>query len=146
MASPGTEHTGEDRRLRRVTRVALAVVVVVPNLIGSGVVLLVAAWVLPLEPLVPDDGRVLARNFFAFDAYLLAAVVVGLFWGLLRMRIPPPPGPDADARTVERHRRRVRRVVLRGPLRLATVQTVLWMAAVAVFVLLNVFDSARLGF
>ena len=39
----------------------------------------------------------------------------------------------------------MRRVVLRGPLRLATVQTVLGLAALVLFVLINVFSSPRLG-
>lgn len=84
-------------------------------------------------------------NLVAFGAYLLGAVVVGVVWGHVRMRVPPAPGPDAVEGAVTRHRKRVQRVVLRGPLRLATVQTVLWVAATVVFVLLNVFSSPRLG-
>ncbi|MDD7967364.1 adenylate/guanylate cyclase domain-containing protein [Actinomycetospora lemnae] len=135
----------EDRGLRLVTRVALALVVVTPNIVGAGVVLVVAAWVLPLGELVEDDPGALMRNLVAFGAYLLAAVVVGSIWGHLRMRVPRAPGPGADDAAVRRHRKRVRRVVLRGPLRLATVQTVLWIAALVLFVLLNVFSSPRLG-
>jgi adenylate cyclase len=128
-----------------VTRLALALVVVIPNIVGAGVVLVVAAWVLPLGELVEDDPGALMRNLVAFGAYVLGAVLVGVVWGHFRMRVPPPPGPDADDRAVRRQRKRLRRVVLRGPLRLATVQTVLWAAAVVVFVLINVFASPRLG-
>ncbi|PVZ13046.1 adenylate/guanylate cyclase domain-containing protein [Actinomycetospora cinnamomea] len=135
----------EDRGLRLVTRLALGLVVVLPNIVGAGVVLVVAAWVLPLGELTEDDPGALVRNLIAFGAYLLGAVLVGVLWGHVRMRVPPAPGPGADATTVRRHRKRVRRVVLRGPLRLATVQTVLWLAALVLFVLLNVFASPRLG-
>ncbi|MDD7938696.1 adenylate/guanylate cyclase domain-containing protein [Actinomycetospora lutea] len=134
----------EDRGLRLVTRLALGLVVVTPNILGAGVVLVVAAWVLPLGELVQDDPAALARNLIAFGAYLLAAVLVGSIWGHVRMRVPPPP-PRDDEGAVRRRRRRLRRVILRGPLRLATVQTALWAAAVVVFVLINVFSSPRLG-
>ncbi len=135
----------EDRGLRLVTRLALGLVVVTPNIVGAGVVLVVAAWVLPLGELTEDDPVALMRNLIAFGAYLLGAVLVGVVWGHFRMRVPRAPGPGADATTVRRHRKRVRRVVLRGPLRLATVQTVLWVAALVLFVLINVFSSPRLG-
>ena len=135
----------EDRGLRLVTRLALGLVVVTPNIVGAGVVLVVAAWVLPLGELTEDDPGALVRNLIAFGAYLLGAVLVGVVWGHFRMRVPRAPGPAADATTVRRHRKRVRRVVLRGPLRLATVQTVLWVAALVLFVLINVFTSPRLG-
>lgn len=135
----------EDRGLRLVTRLALGLVVVIPNVVGAGVVLLVAAWALPLGTLVHDEPGALLRNLVAFVAYLVTAVVVGSVWGHFRMRVPAAPGPDADDDVVRRHRRRVRRVVLRGPLRLATVQSVLWMAALVLFVLINVFSSPRLG-
>ncbi|GAA4872045.1 adenylate/guanylate cyclase domain-containing protein [Actinomycetospora straminea] len=140
-----SQDRSQDRGLRLVTRVALALVVVTPNIVGAGVVLVVAAWVLPLGELVEDDPGALMRNLVAFGAYLLAAVVVGSVWGHFRMRVPRAPGPGADQAAVRRHRKRVRRVVLRGPLRLATVQTVLWLAALVLFVLINVFSSPRLG-
>lgn len=142
-ATPGVR--AEDHGLRLVTRVALGLVVVTPNIVGAGVVLVVAAWVLPLDTLVDDDPGALLRNLVAFGAYLLAAVLVGTLWGHFRMRIPRAPAPGADEEAWRRHRRRVRRVVLRGPLRLATVQGVLWAAALVLFVLINVFSSPRLG-
>ncbi|MEJ2861139.1 adenylate/guanylate cyclase domain-containing protein [Actinomycetospora flava] len=135
------EHSG----LRLVTRVALGLVVVTPNIVGAGVVLVVAAWVLPLGELVAFDPAALWRNLVAFGAYLVAAILVGAIWGHFRVRVPPAPGPGADDAAVRRHRKRVRRVVLRGPLRLATVQSVLWAAALVLFVMINVFSSPRLG-
>ncbi|GLZ48694.1 hypothetical protein Acsp06_48790 [Actinomycetospora sp. NBRC 106375] len=135
----------EDCGLRAVTRLVLVFVVVIPNVVGAGVVLVLAAWVLPLGTLVEDDPGALLRNLVAFAGYLVVAVLVGVVWGHARMRIPPPPGPDATEAAVRRHRKRVRRVVLRGPLRLATVQSVLWAAALALFVALNLPSSPRLG-
>jgi adenylate cyclase len=145
MTGASRSEAPEDRGLRLVTRLALGLVVVTPNVVGAGVVLVVAAWVLPLGELTEDDPGALVRNLVAFGAYLLGAVLVGVVWGHFRMRVPRAPGPDADAAAIRRHRKRVRRVVLRGPLRLATVQTVLWVAALVLFVLLNVFGSPRLG-
>jgi adenylate cyclase len=110
-------------------RVALAVVVVVANLVGAGVVLLLAAWVLPEGPL-PDPTTVRALNLVVFGAYLLVAIPGGLLWGGHRFRLRTG---EADA-----EQRRERRMVLYGPLRLVVVQGVLWAVAVAVFVLLNI--------
>src|SRR4051794_17860824 len=145
MSAASQNAAPEDRGLRLVTRLTLGLVVVTPNIVGAGVVLVVAAWVLPRGTLVSDAPGALMRNLVGFGGYLLGAVLVGVVWGHFRMRVPPAPGPDADDAAVRRHRKRVRRVVLRGPLRLATVQTGLWVAAPALFVLINVFVSPRLG-
>lgn len=139
MSTDSSEHHG----LRFLTKIMLVVVVVVPNVIGAGVVLVLSAWVFPTGPLLDVPGA-LSRNLLAFGIYLASAVLVGAVWGHRRMRIPRL-SPDADDQARRRHRRRVRRVVLRGPVRLATVQAVLWTGGVVVFVLLNVFTSPRLG-
>ncbi|NYD39158.1 adenylate/guanylate cyclase domain-containing protein [Actinomycetospora corticicola] len=130
--------------LSLLTRLALVVNVVVPNIVGAGVVLVLAAWVLPTETLSSDPSA-LTRNLIVFGPYLFLAVLVGAYWGHRRMRVPALPD-DADEEARERHFRRLRRVVLRGPLRLALVQAVLWTVAAVLFVLLNVFSSGRLGF
>lgn len=129
------------RRVRRwvidwPARIALAVVVVFANLAGAAVVFALAAWVLPEGPL-PDPGRVRVVNIIAFGIYLLVALPVGLLWGGRRFRLRRG---EADA-----EQRRERRMVLYGPLRLVTVQAVLWVVAAAVFVLLNLRWSARLA-
>ncbi|MDT7744052.1 MAG: adenylate cyclase [Actinomycetota bacterium] len=130
--------------LSLLTRLALTLVVVLPNLVGAGVVLVLAAYVLPTEVLASDPGA-LHRNLVFFGPYLAVAVVVGAWWGHRRMRVPGLRA-DADDAAREKVFRRLRRVVLRGPLRLALVQTVLWALAAVLFVLLNVFSSGRLGF
>ncbi len=135
---------GDVAGLGLVTKSFLMLVVVLPNLVGAGVVLVLAAWVLPTETLDPDPGA-LSRNLVVFAPYLGIAVVVGAWWGHLRMRVPALQA-DADDAARERVFRRLRRVVLRGPLRLALVQTVLWGIAAVLFVLLNVSASGRLGF
>ncbi|MCD2191481.1 adenylate/guanylate cyclase domain-containing protein, partial [Actinomycetospora sp. SF1] len=133
-----------DRGLSAFTRLALILVVVLPNIIGAGVVLVLAAWVLPTEAL-SEDPDALVRNLIVFGPYLFVAVLVGAWWGHRRMRVPALPA-DADDEARERHFLRLRRVVLRGPLRLALVQSVLWIVAAVLFVLLNVFASGRIGF
>ncbi|TWF77818.1 adenylate cyclase [Pseudonocardia hierapolitana] len=129
------------RRVRRwvidwPARIALAVAVVVANVVGAVVVFVLAAWVLPEGPLT-DPGRVRTLNLVAFGVYLLLAVPIGLLWGGRRFRLR---SGEADA-----EQRRERRMVLYGPLRLVTVQTVLWALAATVFVLLNLPYSARLA-
>lgn len=138
-----TNATAAHGDLRLVTKIMLVVVVVVPNVVGAAVVLVLMAWVLPTGPLL-DDPTALPRNLVVFGAYLVGAVLVGVVWGHQRMRIRPV-GPDPDERALRRHDKRVRRVVLRGPVRLATVQAVLWALAVPMFVLTNVFSSVRLA-
>ncbi|MHA6620615.1 adenylate/guanylate cyclase domain-containing protein [Pseudonocardia sp. DLS-67] len=117
-------------------RTALAVVVVFANLGGAIVVFALAAWVLPEGPLV-DPGRVRTLNVVAFGVYMVLAVPIGLLWGRGRFRLRPG---ETDA-----EQRRERRMVLYGPLRLVTVQGVLWALAAAVFLLLNLPYSLRLA-
>jgi adenylate cyclase len=117
-------------------RIALAVVVVIANLAGAGVVLVLAVWVLPEGPLA-DPPRVRMLNLLTFGAYLLLSVPFGLVWGSRRFRLRRA---EEDA-----EHRQERRMVLYGPLRLVTVQAVLWAVAVAVFVVLNVRFSPRLA-
>jgi adenylate cyclase len=116
----------------RPTWVALAVVVVIANMAGAVVVLVLAAWVLPEGPLA-DPATVRVLNIVTFCAYLLLALPVGLLWGALRFRIGPG---DADVE---------QRLVLHGPLRLVTVQAVLWGVAAGLFVALNARWSLRLA-
>ncbi|QYN35548.1 adenylate/guanylate cyclase domain-containing protein [Pseudonocardia sp. DSM 110487] len=129
------------RRVRRwvidwPARIALAVVVLVANVVGAVVVFVLAAWVLPEGPL-GDPGLVRTENVVAFGLYLLVSLPMGLWWGGRRFRLRRGE-PDAE-------QRRERRMVLYGPLRLVTVQGVLWAAAVPVFVLLNLRYSVRLA-
>jgi adenylate cyclase len=129
------------RRVRRwvidwPARIALSVVVVLANVVGAAVVFALAAWVLPEGPLA-DPGRVRALNLVAFGVYVLVALSVGLVWGARRFRLRPG---SADT-----EQRRERRMVLYGPLRIVTVQAVLWALAVTFFVLLNLRWSARLA-
>ncbi len=81
MSGASVDGAPEDRGLRLITRLTLTLVVVAPNVVGAGVVLFVAAWVLPVESLVRSDTEILMRNIIAFGAYLLGAVLVGVLWG-----------------------------------------------------------------
>jgi adenylate cyclase len=116
---------------------ALAVVVGVANVIGAAVVFGLSAWVLPEGPL-PDPAEVRRINVILLGCYLLVAVPVGLFWGSRRFRM-------RAARSADQAERREQRMVLYGPLRLVTVQAVLWVAAAALFGALNARYSVRLA-
>ena len=145
MPEDRTTPSEQDRPLRRLTKVLTAVLVVVPNVVGAAVVLVLAAFVLPTRRLVADEGGVVGRNLVVFAVYLAAAVGVGVWWGLARMRIPAPPADAADRAAVALHRHRVREVVLRGPVRLTVVQAVPWTVAVLLFTALNLAFSATVA-
>ena len=91
--APAPSHNRDAAGLGLVTKLFLVLVVVLPNAIGAGVVLVLAAWVLPTETLDADPGA-LSRNLTVFGPYLAVAVVVGAWWGHQRMRVPPLR-PDA---------------------------------------------------
>lgn len=118
-------------------RLALVVVVVVANVIGAGVVLVLAAWVVPEGPLA-DPAGVRLLNIVFFGGYLLVALPAGVMWGGRRFRLRER-GDEAAQRLRER------RIVLYGPLRLVTVQAVLWVVAAGLFAGLNVRYSPRLA-
>ncbi|MDN5929584.1 MAG: adenylate/guanylate cyclase domain-containing protein [Pseudonocardia sp.] len=118
-------------------RLALLVVVVAENIVGAGVVLVLSGWVLP-SGTVADPGAVRVVNLIAFGGYLLFAVLAGAIWGTLRFRMRPSDDPQVQER--REHRR-----VLYGPLRLTTVQAVLWVAAALLFAGLNAQFSGRLA-
>ncbi|WP_433557239.1 adenylate/guanylate cyclase domain-containing protein [Pseudonocardia xinjiangensis] len=121
------------------TRIALAVVVVVANVAGAGVVLVLAAWVLPEGPLA-DPATVRMLNIVTFGGYLMLAVPVGLVWGARRFRLRTPASGGE-----RREKRTEQRMVLHGPLRLVTVQAVLWVVGAALFAGLNARWSLRLA-
>ncbi len=118
-------------------RLALLVAVVVANIVGAGVVLVLSAWVLPNGPLA-DPATVRLVNLVAFGCYLLVAVLVGAVWGAGRFRMRDHPD-------LEVQRRREHRRVLYGPLRLTTVQAVLWLLAALLFAGINARWSWRLA-
>lgn len=139
------EHAGPHRTLQGFTQVQVGVFVVVANVVGAAIVLALAGWVLPTRALVTDEQGALARNVAVFAVYLVVAVVVGLFWGFVWVRVPPMPAPAADAEVWTRHRRAVRAVVIGAPVRLAIVQGVPWFVAVVLFAGMNAAYSPRLA-
>lgn len=133
-----------DRDLRPRTKWALTASVIIPNVVGACVVFGLAGWVLPTRSMVADAGAALGENLVALVGYALPAGIVGLLWGLARMRVPPPPA-SSDPRALRVHGRLVRRVVLRGPMRLSVVQAVPWLVAIPLFAAINVAWSPRLA-
>jgi len=113
-------------------RLVLTAVVTVANLCGAGVVLVLSVWVIP-NGSVAEPGRVLAVNLAVLGGYLLLAAPLGVVWGSMRFRT------RRGGSTV------ARQVVLHGPLRLVTVQAVLWLGAVGLSGALNATFSPRLA-
>lgn len=118
--------------------------VVVSNIVGAAIVLGLAGYVLPTQSLVADLEGALARNLWAFGSYLAAAVLGGLVWGWLWVRVPPPPDTGDDDAWA-RHRRDARRAVLSAPMRITVVQAVPWVLAVLLFVTINARFSLTLA-
>ncbi|WP_103383541.1 adenylate/guanylate cyclase domain-containing protein [Pseudonocardia dioxanivorans] len=114
----------------RPLRLLLGAVVAAANLTGTAIVVALAAWVLPTGP-VEDPGRIRAVNLLVLAGYLLVSIPIGLAWGGLLLRT--------------RRRGADQRLVLYGPLRLATVQAVLWLVATVLFVLINLQYAWRLA-
>lgn len=127
------------------TKAVVGALIVVANLVGAGLLVGLAGWVLPFRVLVADQADALRVNLLLFGVYapLGAAMAFAIGWSW--MRIPDPPGPGASEAARDRHRARARRVVLRGPLRLAVVQAVPWLVGVLLFAAVDARWSATLA-
>jgi adenylate cyclase len=128
--------------LRRVRWMTIAAIVTA-NLVGAVVVAAFAVWGLP-KPEIGDRTEPVVVNIAAAGAYLLVALVVGVAWGH-RLLERGDDGirdwlvADRDPTPAER------RLVLRAPLRLMTVEAVLWGSATVLFTLLNLRYDGLLG-
>jgi adenylate cyclase len=127
------------------TKAIAGALIVVANLLGAGLLVGLAAWVLPFRVLVADQADALRVNLVLFGVYAPLGAVMGFAVGWSWMRIPDPPGPGATEAARDRHRVRARRVVLRGPLRLAVVQAVPWVVGVLLFAAVDARWSATLA-
>ena len=126
------------------TIVARAALLEVPtailsNAIGAIVVVVLAVFVLP-KPEVADRDTVVLINLLVAAAYLIVAVTIGVIWGLRRVR--STHGWLIEDRTPTDEERDA---ALRLPLGLMRVVGMLWLAAAALFTLLNLIWSGRLA-
>jgi adenylate cyclase len=130
------------RRILRRTRLTTVLAVVLANVGGAAVVACFALWALPTPEGVPDSARWV--NTAIAGGYLLAALLVGVVFGLRRVERRPydvrdwlcaDRAPTADQRDA----------ALRAPLRITFVQAVLWLGAVLVFTLVNATYDWLLG-
>jgi adenylate cyclase len=110
----------------------LTVVVAVANLCGAVVVFVLSVWVIPTGS-IAEPGRVLVVNLAVLGGYLLLAAPLGVAWGSMWFRTGRGGATAA------------RQIVLHGPLRLVTVQAVLWLGAVGLFGAVNATFSPRLA-
>ena len=127
------------------TKAVVGALIVVANVVGAGLLVGLAGWVLPFRALVVDEAEALRVNLVLFAVYAPLGALVGFAFGWSWMRIPDPPGPGASDADRDRHRRRARRVVLRGPLRLAVVQAVPWVLGVLLFAAVDARWSVTLA-
>jgi adenylate cyclase len=129
LIDPGTDASGA-AIARRVTFLTVPAMVVA-NAIGAGVVLVLAAFVIP-TPSVEDNDAALLANVIVTVAYVSAALAVGVWWGLRSLR-PVLEWLRSERAPSEREQR----MALRAPLRVVFVHAVLWGAGVVVFAALN---------
>ncbi|MCD2193824.1 adenylate/guanylate cyclase domain-containing protein [Actinomycetospora endophytica] len=127
------------------TKAVVGALIVVANVVGAGILVGLAGWVLPFRALVADEAEALRVNLILFGVYAPLGALVAFGFGWTWMRIPDPPGPGATAADRDRHRRRARRVVLRAPLRLAVVQAVPWVIGVVLFAAVDTRWSVALA-
>jgi adenylate cyclase len=136
-------HPGEGglsgRRLWRVGQLVLTSVIVTTNLIGAATVVTLSLFVVPL-PVVPHIDQVRLANTVAAALYVVVAVPIGVVIGTRGQWLLRDWLIDEGPATED-----VRRVVLRAPLRLFVVQTVLWFGAAALFGTLNSIHSPLAG-
>lgn len=127
------------RSLWRVGVLVLTAVIVTVNLVGACAVLVVANFVVPLPP-VAHLGHVRLVNAVVAVAYVPAAAALGAWlgvrglFGLRRWLIEERPATPRE-----------QRIVLRAPLRLFSLQVVLWWSAAVLFGTLNLSYSVSYG-
>ncbi|MBV8958888.1 MAG: adenylate/guanylate cyclase domain-containing protein [Actinobacteria bacterium] len=125
--------------LWRAGQVAIALAIVVTNMVGAVVVVVMGTLVIPM-PTIRNFAHVRAVDTLAAAAYVIVAVVIGVLVGirgLFRLRdwlVAERPATETEVR-----------IVLRAPVRLFVVQMVLWAAAAVVFGVLNWHYSSTLG-
>jgi adenylate cyclase len=123
------------RRTRRLTLAAIALA----NAVGASVVIAFSLFGLPRPPL-DDPSQVFRLNLVLAVGYTLVALAVGMRWGTRRLE----HGPAGMRGWLEADRAPTaaeRAQALRAPVRVMTVEAVLWGVAVLGFTLLNlVFD------
>jgi adenylate cyclase len=112
---------------------------IIANAVGAFVVVVLAVFVLP-APKLDDRGHVLLVNLVVAAIYLAAAIAVGTFWGVRRLRAALEWLREERAPTDEE-----RRQTLRVPLRQLRVNGVLWLIAAVGFTVLNATYSGALA-
>jgi adenylate cyclase len=117
--------------LWRTGRVVLTAAIVLTNLAGTAAVLLITFFVLP-TPAISNLPHLRAIDAVVALGYIVLAFPAGVLLGTRRLvRLGQWLRDDRAARPEEQ------RLVLRAPLRLFTVQVVLWLVAAALFGLLT---------
>ena len=139
IVRPG-ESTLSGLALWRRGTVALSFVLVVANLIGSIVVFLVAAFIIP-EPKASTTAHVNLVNAVVGFAYFLVASLLGVSLGTGRLFASVRAWVIEERLATDRERR----IILRAPIRVFVMQVVLWLGAAIVFGALNTVYSTSGG-
>jgi adenylate cyclase len=138
LVRPG-EGQLSNRAISGFGRLLLTWVIVVTNLIGTGAVLVLALWVIPM-PKVSHLGHVELVNAVAAMSYALVAITAGVTIGTHRLLALRDWLREERPATVDEMR-----LVLHAPLRLLLLQVLLWLGGAVVFGILNLQYSTTLG-
>jgi adenylate cyclase len=120
------------------TKLRVAALVAISNVLGAGVLAGLGGWVLPLRALVADESAMVHRNLVTFLAYAPVAGLGAVLAAWLWLRPEREARRAASPAAVERG---LRDLVLRAPARLAVVQAVPWSVGVVVFAVVNLRDG-----
>ncbi len=126
-------------QLRRRSSFVVVPAMIAANAIGAAVVFVLAAFVVP-RPDVGDQLEIGLVNLVALLAYMLAALALGVHFGLRAFR-GATVWLEEDRAPTPREQRRF----LREPLRIAGIHTLAWTAAAPLFGLLNWQYSGELA-
>ncbi|MGI8845060.1 MAG: adenylate/guanylate cyclase domain-containing protein [Thermoleophilaceae bacterium] len=109
------------------------------NLAGASVVLFLSLYAVP-RPEVENETAAQAANFLTFGVFMIVAIAVGSVWG--HRRLNPTRDWLREDRTPDESEQRL---TLRAPRRMLSVNAVMWLLAIVVFVTLNAFFSLALA-
>ncbi len=111
-------------------RAVTALAIVFANLVGTAIVFVILVWVIPTE--TPGKGDPAIFNLAVASGYVLVAVPIGIVWSLRRLR-PSRRWMNEDRNPTPAEQRNL----LRAPLHVFLVMSILWGLAAVLFGGLN---------
>lgn len=127
------------RRIAARATLLMVPAIVGANAGGAAVVLFLSLYAVP-RPHVDDKAGAEVANVIAFGVFVLAAVIIGTWWG--HRRLTPTRAWLREDRTPTEDEQKL---ALQAPRRILVVNAVMWFFAIVVFFTLNAFFSLGLA-